>query len=397
MSESFHRDGVTVRKTWSELIQRECRSAETRRVDDERAVLRPWNPSPIAGRYTLRGVHAPYRGQENTGAPGALAMGSVIIRDELGELMVRERDYVLDETFGTVCLSEASELAEQGVSISYRYSLRRLDSIVGDAGGRLSYLPGVSHLCAPRPPILPVGATRLANVFIDYFQDSETTTVWPVGEVSPTPDSDGRISWDRERGLRVLFLGDSVTEGAEASTDQDAYATVAERVVRSRLPLAAVEFGRAAVGGSRLAEWLGPDDRWDWSVVERYRPDLVVVEFVNDAHADPQSWSTTYGELFGRLTKLGSHLLLTTPHFTMPAWMPGGGDLDRRPYVRFLREFARDHDLPLADVSRGWEALQHLGIPYPTMLANGINHPDDRGHELAGRIIGDCIAGLLSQ
>jgi hypothetical protein len=36
----------------------------------------------------------------------------------------------------------------------------------------------------------------------------------------------------------------------------------------------------------------------------------------------------------------------------------------------------------LADASLRWGHLLQEGIPYPTLLANSINHPDDRGHQL---------------
>ena len=50
--------------------------------------------------------------------------------------------------------------------------------------------------------------------------------------------------------------------------------------------------------------------------------------------------------------------------------------------MEFLRKFAAEHQVALADVSRRWEHLEVEGIPYIALLHNGINHPDDRGHEL---------------
>ena len=47
-----------------------------------------------------------------------------------------------------------------------------------------------------------------------------------------------------------------------------------------------------------------------------------------------------------------------------------------------LRKFAASHGLALADASARWEHLWKEGIPYVTLLRNGINHPDDRGHAL---------------
>jgi hypothetical protein len=91
-----------------------------------------------------------------------------------------------------------------------------------------------------------------------------------------------------------------------------------------------------------------------------------------------------YREILSRTRESGAALLLITPHFTMPSWMglANGRGPDPRPAVAFLRRFARENNLPLADAARRWEQMERIGIPYETLLANGINHPDDRGHEI---------------
>ena len=67
-------------------------------------------------------------------------------------------------------------------------------------------------------------------------------------------------------------------------------------------------------------------------------------------------------------------------------------DRDERPYVLALRDFARDHGLALADAAARWEHLAQEGIPYVTLLHNGINHPDDRGHLLFAEELLRCFA-----
>jgi hypothetical protein len=57
-------------------------------------------------------------------------------------------------------------------------------------------------------------------------------------------------------------------------------------------------------------------------------------------------------------------------------------DTDNRPYVQFLREVSRKDHLALADAAARWQHLWKEGIPYITLLNNGINHPDDRGHQI---------------
>jgi hypothetical protein len=55
---------------------------------------------------------------------------------------------------------------------------------------------------------------------------------------------------------------------------------------------------------------------------------------------------------------------------------------ETRPAVGLLKEFAQENHVGLADASRRWAHLWVEGLPYITLLYNGINHPDDRGHQL---------------
>ncbi|NLF19479.1 MAG: hypothetical protein GX595_19805 [Lentisphaerae bacterium] len=66
-------------------------------------------------------------------------------------------------------------------------------------------------------------------------------------------------------------------------------------------------------------------------------------------------------------------------------------DDDPRPYVQALREFAAAHPVGLADASRRYGRLWRQGIPYNTLMLNGINHPDAVGM----RIFVDAIMALF--
>ena len=113
-----------------------------------------------------------------------------------------------------------------------------------------------------------------------------------------------------------------------------------------------------------------------------FRPNLVTLEFVNDMGLPDEILKANYEQILRRVTQAGADLILITPHFTMPEWMelPHGRGPEKRRGVMFLRRFAEEHKVPLADASKRWEELQDLGVPYETLLRNGINHPDDRGH-----------------
>ena len=57
--------------------------------------------------------------------------------------------------------------------------------------------------------------------------------------------------------------------------------------------------------------------------------------------------------------------------------------------VRFLT--GERYDYALADATARWEHLWKEGIPYVTLLRNGINHPDDRGHALFADELMGCF------
>ena len=116
-----------------------------------------------------------------------------------------------------------------------------------------------------------------------------------------------------------------------------------------------------------------------------HKPDLVTIEFVNDMGMDRKTVFEHYNSAIDQIRAAGAEVILLTPHFVMPMWMPGhktGWEPETRPTVGFLREFAKEKGICLADTSKRWEHLSIEGIPYVTLEFNGINHPDDRGHQM---------------
>lgn len=351
----------------------------------------------LAGRH-LRGVVTTHRGQRGTPAPHALDPESVVVRRD-GRRLDRGVDFQLDGVWGSVGSAARPGLAE----VDYRYSLRRIDTIAVDESGRRHVLRGISHLTAPMPPELPPGWTVLANAYVPYFAPAGVFELYPIEENEGSAATPHCVGPARARGalaagrpLRITFWGDSVTVGGDASSA----ATTFPEGVRARLsrqfPAATISVNVVAVSGSTTRDWLRSERAGcDWSLVEATRPDLVVAEFINDAGLPDSEWEALYGEVGERVTRLGAELLLTTPHWSMAEWMPELADTgeDRRPYVAFLHRLASEQGLPLADVSAQWTRLRSRGLPFETLLNNGINHPDDRGHDLAAEVIARCIGG----
>ncbi len=372
---------------------------ELRFVRDEPAQLPPFSTDVWTGRYVPRGILVPFRGQVGTPAPYALDSSSLVVRRG-GEVLREGVDYVLDRVFGTLCLP-AADAAPVAVTLSYRYALLRLDSIVREgATGARRRVRGVSHLTNPRPPGPRAGEIVEAHVLIDDRADGPRTFAVTAARADAGPAYRGRLPRAAARrvdhgALRLLFLGDSITEGGDASSEESTFRAVAMRRLRQSHP--EVEAHTAATGGSRSVHWLDPDDSTcDWERVVSAAPHVTVVEFLNDAYLDSSEWEPAYDEVVARLHALGSEVVLLTPTFAMRATMNESQEADDgRPYVRFVREYAERRGLALIDVSSRWERLREEGLPYWTLLANGINHPDDRGHLLTGEFIADGLARML--
>ncbi len=351
----------------------------------------------IAGR-AVRGVRVGARGQDATPAPGALDAGGVTVRAVDGGQPdpVLGTDVFLDGLWGTL-----GATTQRRVLVDYRYSLLRVDTVTRDGDGTLSVRTGRSDLTAPEPPPVPDGAVAVAHVFVPYFSDGRDVTAYPI-EAAPEhgPDRSAllpRFS-ERARSARVVCWGDSVTAGGDSTSARTAYPAMLEHLLRRHFDSATVT--PVAVGGSTSLDWLERRrPGCDWDRVAAARPDLVTVEFVNDCGLRPDQWRPAYDEIARRVDALDADLLLTTPHFTMPSMM-GRTDVDSRPYVGFLRSYAAERGIALADVSARWEHLRRQGLPYVTLLRNGINHPDDRGHLLAAEqlaatvgVPGDVVSG----
>ncbi len=380
-----------------------------------RAAERPQvEPAPIvrvrgeATRLAAEKPHAWARGTRlkqlqtlgpgrGTPAPGAIVAESVVVRHG-DRVLVRGRDYLVDPVWGSLGIgTEASVTADDPVAVDYDYSLRRLDSQIRTAHGRTIVRQGEPHLTTPEPPPLESGEVRVANLLVDYHGDGTDPEVFPVEETAKqaaTETTPGRIPKTMAKiragaPVKVVCWGDSVTAGGDASSPATRYPAVFEKRLKAKFPEAAIAVETVAVGGSNSRQWLWPDrfpgrPGCQWQRIVAARPDLVTIEFVNDAYMTAEQVDEVYGESLRRLEPLEAEVILITPHFTMPSMM-GFRSLrepERRRYVLALRGFAAARGLALADASARWEHLWKEGIPYVTLLRNGINHPDDRGHAL---------------
>lgn len=370
--------------------------APTIRVEGEQALLSPDEPHMWARGTKLRQIQTLAPGS-GTPAQGAVDVDSIVVRHE-GRALTAGKDYVVHPVSGSLGIGpEPSITPNAPITIDYTYWLRRLDSRIKTAEGAIEVRAGQPALTVPEPPILKPGEVRLANLFVDYGCDGTDADVYPVQQSSgeaTTGTTAGRIPRTMakiaaDEPLKIVCWGDSVTAGGDATSPETRYPNVVAQRLKTKYPGNKIDVETIAVGGSNSRQWLWPDEfpgreGCDWQRIVAAKPDLVTLEFVNDAGLSGETFEQVYNEILARVGALGAELILITPHFTKPEMM-GFKTLrepERRPYVLAVRDYAQKHNLALADASARWEHLWKEGLPYVTLLRNGINHPDDRGHAL---------------
>jgi len=384
--------------------------APTVTVTDEPVKLSVDKPVGWSKGTRLRGCNA-----RDVNASGSFEPGSLEIRrTKGGEVLKEGEDYLVDVEWAHVGLGPKSRVtAEDTVFASYRYSLLRMDSVQVGADGKATLRQGQPHISAPVPPAAEAGSVAVAHVFVGYRgTEVKPEQIWMISEPASkavTATTPGRIpktlaKLKAGQPVTIVCLGDSVTAGGNASKPELRYVDVFAAGLRERFPQAKIDVQNLSAGGSNSRQWLYPEKfayrglkgdanpaRFDRVVAAK--PDLVTIEFVNDAGLTPALVEETYGEILKRLEPLGSEVILITPHFTM--WRMMGfknmREPERRPYVLALRDFATKRNLALADASARWEHLAQEGLPYLTLLDNTINHPDDRGHRLFAEELWGCF------
>ena len=202
------------------------------------------------------------------------------------------------------------------------------------------------------------------------------------------------------QGLKINFLGDSITEGAGASAQSQCFVSVLGRHTGA-------EVRNYGIGGTRIARRHVPHEnpRYDQDFCQRVplmAPDadaVVVFGGTNDyGHGDAplgtmadRTPDTFYGALHTLYTSLLTRypdaiILVITPTHRLQEDVPDSNGLPLKAYVDAIREVAEAYSLPVLDLY-ATSGLQP-GVPaiQARYMPDGL-HPNDAGHaRLADRI-----------
>jgi lysophospholipase L1-like esterase len=210
----------------------------------------------------------------------------------------------------------------------------------------------------------------------------------------------------------IVAFGDSVTQGMtslDEQTHDDVYHARFLRLLQRRYPTSVFSVLNAGVGGQTASGALELIDR----DVLRHQPDLTLVSFaLNDVWAGLDAvteFVEAMNEIVRRIrARTESDVILMTPNFMttreslhpdseLRALLKAAADLQNAgvlgSYAQAVRDVARAHRVPCADVYQAWEDLLVAGTDVDLMLANGLNHPTADAHAIpAGLLMGIVTA-----
>ncbi|MBQ7258061.1 MAG: hypothetical protein IJS60_10280 [Abditibacteriota bacterium] len=389
--------------------------------------------------FWCQGVRVQGTSNGETGARGSLDAKSFVVKgDPEGKVIYKlDKDYGLgaewgffgrlaneniveDRTKGTAMIDanlldqeSATNVETQGSSIKegdtvyvdYEYAKWRLDTIATDKNGKLSYITGEAGIQIINPPTLPEGLYPVCNIFTRSNTDKiHMDMIYPITELRK-PAGKNEVpaiktlltrTYDKlvnKKEICILYWGDSVTCGGSV-TDYDKYVwqNVVSRELEKKYPNTKFRFETTAWGGRGVGNFfetpIGQAYNFQEHVLD-LKPDLVIMEFVNDTYQfiTPDLLVENYNKVRDIFAEKDIDWVIMLPHFTDFDRASFGTEkyrTEQRWYDKWIRkEYCEKYpNIAVADASVLWGHLLFEGIPFCTLNVNGINHPCNEGHQI---------------
>lgn len=234
------------------------------------------------------------------------------------------------------------------------------------------------------------------TVYTSYAFDGEKNTTLEQF-IANRMEADGTIRLTQTmeklkagKDIKYLVYGDSISTGAEASSLETAYFGIFAETLRKVNPQAQVDIVMKAIGGE---DSNGGLQRLAQDVLEE-KPDLVTIGYgMNDQNrgeegrhfVEPEKYEENIECMIRQLTAAGVEVVLITPCLPHPCWAYTSGDAGL--YAGALRRLGSKYGIPVADVQAAWVQELEYKKSHEAMLLNNINHPNDYGHSVYGKVL----------
>ena len=188
---------------------------------------------------------------------------------------------------------------------------------------------------------------------------------------------------------------------------EETYHRIFHRDLESFFPNSTINLTNSGISGETATQAL---TRFERDVLNYY-PDLLLIAFgLNDStlgRDEISGFSSAIREMIQTIKSRGSTtIVLLTPPFMAtartyrihPQHEEAAEIIIRTQtegilgdYAQALRDLAKAENVLLADVYAEWSRLQKMGTDLNSWLANGLNHPDVRGHQLAAKAVWNTL------
>lgn len=374
------------------------RPADSAEVRREELLL---SEKPPGGFFV--GTHLQGPKAKNIGAFRSLIEESLVLRDGAGRILRKGDDYLVSAPFALLGIGRHPTVTTATkVYASYAHYLQRIDGVAVDPAGRPFLVAGTARLTSPDLPAVPPGAAAIGHVYRPFRATTLSPDhVFPItatAEAAVTATSAGRLPKTLRKlqagePVTLVCWGDSITVGADVAP-AEAWANRIGPALQAMFPRARLTVKNHSIGGTKTAQWLHHGDypglpkqnpeKCRFENVLAEKPDLVVMEFLNDIVFKADVLRQTYQAIHEQFAARGIEWLIVTPSQKIPESFSLAEMKDEKPRLLddFLGQFSREHGHALADAAARWKHLHREGIPYFSLFNNAYNHPNAFGHGL---------------
>lgn len=276
----------------------------------------------------------------------------------------------------------------------------RLDTLYVTKDGAVKLATGPARKKAPEPGAIPADAMALGHVLVPGAAALSDDDILPISRDGSTTFFSDRTKNQKAlsktlaklkqgQSVKILFWGDSITCGANASSPDLGYAALTEKMIKQKFRDANVTAKNLGVGGSSVNTRLDKIE----TELNGFQPDVMVVEFVNDLRVPIDDLDRCYAKVNELVQKYNVEVLYVDPFLPSPtlSGLHNFSEVAHVPYYQFVRNKTSQYGWALADAARRWETLDREGERADLLLADGVVHLNDRGHRMLAEEVFKCF------
>ena len=193
--------------------------------------------------------------------------------------------------------------------------------------------------------------------------------------------------------VRIVVVGSSSTAGVGATSQQNGYVAVLQRLLNARTDLASFQLINKGVSGDSLAKI---EARLQRDVLDE-NPQLVVLQTgTNDAIIEPNvSGASEFG---GRLRSVVAKIRVQSPVIIINGQYYPALPANYQLYMSTIQQTAIEQDVPLFDRFGLMKSQVDSGqYTFSSLLAPDNLHPNEFSHDCMGSTLSDLIVGTIQR